>query len=848
MSETLDKSFEINRETYDHINPERLAFKPRPGVSEDLVREISRQKNEPEWMLRKRLEGLKRFNEMSLPDWGPSLKDLNLDEIYFFMRPDAKRNAQSWEDVPADIRKTYEKLGIPEAEKKALAGVGAQYEADVIYHKLKEEWEKKGVIFLDCDEAVQKHPELVKKYFMTTCVPIGLHKFSALHAAVWSGGTFIYVPKGVKLDLPLQAYFRMNARQGGQFEHTLIIVDEDAQVQYIEGCFTKGNIVTTNPDYKLIEDIKADEKVLTSEGEFKKTRDVQSSLYTGTICTIEVWGDSIQKIEVTPEHPFLYVDKQRKNERNKTFTPRWNIPRYFRKGDYLVMPINKTVRPGKTHTFTIKRHIHNKKVPVDIIVPLIPEFFRLVGYYLAEGSVSSDSYLNFSFSSKEKGYIADVKACLKKVFEVENTLEIRHKKNHGTSVVVCSVELARLFKQFGTKCDNKAVPSWMMYEKPEHQKEIIKGWFRGDGNYYCKHVTSGLKEVCRINTTSEKLLRQGRDMLLRLGVVAFMNRRDRSKENRKAMFTLGITGAFMKPFGDLVGIQLSDKLHGKNRASLFGISEKFAFLPIRSITKREVKNLPVYNFGVEDHETYTVGGVAVHNCSAPQYAQNSLHAGCVEIHVLKGARARYSSIENWSRNTYNLNTKRAVVEEEGVIEWVNGNMGSCVTMLYPSSYLKGDRSKSDFIGIAFAGKGQNQDTGCKVVHVGKNTSSHIVSKSISKDGGITSYRGLLSVRKGATNIVANVQCDALMMDAESKSNTFPYMDIKENSVEIAHEATVGRISKEQIFYLMSRGLDEETATKMIVSGFVEPIVKELPMEYAVELNRLIELEMEGSLG
>ncbi|MDO8481044.1 MAG: Fe-S cluster assembly protein SufB, partial [Nanoarchaeota archaeon] len=756
---------------------------------------------------------------------------------------------ENWEDVPADIRKTYEKLGIPEAEKKALAGVGAQYESDVIYHKLKEEWEKKGVIFLDCDEAVKQHPELVKKYFMTTCVPIGLHKFSALHAAVWSGGTFIYIPKGVKLDLPLQAYFRMNAKQGGQFEHTLIIVDEGAEVQYIEGCFTKGNIVTTNPDYKLIEDIKADEKVLTSEGEFKKTRDVQSTPYTGTICTIELWGDSTQKIEVTQEHPFLYVDRQRKNERNKTFAPRWNLPCYFRKGDYLVVPINKTVKSEETHTFTIERYIHNKKISVDVIVPLIPEFFRLVGYYLAEGSVSSDSYLNFSFNTNEKEYIEDVKACLKKVFDFEKTLEMEHKKNHGTSVVVCSVELARLFKQFGTKCDNKALPSWMMYEKPEHQQELIKCWFRGDGNYYNKKTRSGfIKEVFRINTTSLKLLRQGRDILLRLKIVAFMNARDRSKDKRKTMYTLGITGEYMQVFGALVGIEVRDRLNGKKRASLFGINEKFAFLPIKSITKREVENLPVYNFGVEEHETYTVGGVAVHNCSAPQYAQNSLHAGCVEIHVLKGARARYSSIENWSRNTYNLNTKRAVVEDDGVIEWINGNMGSCVTMLYPSSYLKGDRSKSDFIGIAFAGKDQNQDTGCKVVHAGKNTSSHIISKSISKDGGITSYRGLLSVRKGATNAVSNVVCDALMMDNKSKSNTFPYMDIKESTVEIAHEATVGRISKEQIFYLMSRGLDEETATKMIVSGFVEPIVKELPLEYAVELNRLIELEMEGSLG
>jgi len=468
--DNLLTGFEIDRSRYDTYNEEKLTYRAVPGLSEALVREISAQKNEPQWMLDKRLEGLAAFAELPMPSWGPDLSGLDLEQIHMFMRPDAQANAHSWDDVPDDIKQTFDKLGIPEAEKQALGGVGAQYESMVVYHNLKKEWEDQGVVFLDCDEAVRQYPELVQKYFMNTCIPIRLHKFAALHAAVWSGGTFIYVPPGVKVTTPLQAYFRMNAKKGGQFEHTLIIVDEGAEVQYIEGC------------------------------------------------------------------------------------------------------------------------------------------------------------------------------------------------------------------------------------------------------------------------------------------------------------------------------------------------------------------------------------------SAPQYTTNSLHAGCVEIHVLKGARARYSSIENWSRNTYNLNTKRAVVYEDGIIEWINGNLGSNVTMLYPASVLIGDRSSSDFIGIAYAGEGQHQDTGCKVTHIGKNTSSMITSKSISQGGGITSYRGLLSIKKGALNAKANVECDALMMDNRSQSNTYPYMDIRENTCDIAHEATVGKISDEQIFYLTSRGIDEETATKMIVSGFIEPIVKELPLEYAVELNRLIELEMEGSLG
>lgn len=459
----------INREIYDHSNPEKLIFKAEAGINEELVRQISRDKKEPEWMLEKRLDALKLFQKMQMPNFGPDLSDLDINEIHLFMKPEAKRNSTSWEDVPEDIRQTYDRLGIPKAEREALAGVGAQYESEVVYHNLKKEWGDLGVVFLDCDEGLKKYPEFFKKYFMTTCIPSHLHKFTALHAAVWSGGTFIYVPKGVKVKIPLQAYFRMNAKKGGQFEHTLIIADEGSEVHYIEGC------------------------------------------------------------------------------------------------------------------------------------------------------------------------------------------------------------------------------------------------------------------------------------------------------------------------------------------------------------------------------------------SAPRYTENSLHAGCVEIHILKGAKVKYSSIENWSRNTYNLNTKRAIVHENGYMEWVNGNMGSKVTMLYPCSILLGKNAKTDYIGIAYAGNGQHQDTGCKVYHLAPNTSSHVISKSICKDGGITAYRGLVDIKRGAIKSKSSVRCDGLMLDNESTATTTPSMNVKEDDVEVAHEAAVGKIGEEQMFYLMSRGLSEQEATKMIVAGFIEPLIRELPLEYAVELNRLIELEIENSV-
>ncbi len=460
----------INRDTFGHKNAERHRFKAEPGISETVVKKISSEKNEPEWMLEHRLKSLGLFNKLEYPKWGPSLEKLDLDKISFYASPDAEKNAKDWKDVPEDIKKTFERLGIPEAEQKVLAGVGAQYESDVVYHSLKEEWEKQGVIFLDMDEAVQTHPDLVKKYFMTKCIPPNLHKFAALHGAVWSGGTFLYVPENVKVTMPLQAYFRMNAAKLGQFEHTLIIAEKNSSFHYIEGC------------------------------------------------------------------------------------------------------------------------------------------------------------------------------------------------------------------------------------------------------------------------------------------------------------------------------------------------------------------------------------------SAPRYDDFSLHAGGVEIHILEGARGRYSSVENWSKSTFNLNTKRGIVEKNGLLEWVNGNMGSCVTMLYPSSLLIGENAKSDYLGIAFSGEDQNQDTGSKMYHLAPNTKSTITAKSISKDGGVSSYRGHIKIGKNAEGSKTSVQCDALLMDDSSVSNTYPYMKVDTEKVDVAHEATVGKISAEQIFYLMSRGLTEEEAKKMIVSGFIEPIVRELPLEYAVELNRLIEMEMEDSIG
>jgi Fe-S cluster assembly protein SufB len=468
MSSDIELLEGIDDYRYDFKDPETHVFKSPKGLSEQVVRQISAKKDEPKWMLDFRLKALKHFENRPNPEWGGDLSTLDLDEIYFYTKP-AESEAKSWDDVPDTIKDTFEKLGIPEAEQKFLAGVGAQYESEMVYHSIQEHLEKQGVIFKSIEHGLRDHPELFKEYF-STIIPIEDNKFAALNSAVWSGGSFVYVPPGVKVEMPMQAYFRINSPDQGQFERTLIIIDEGAEAHYVEGC------------------------------------------------------------------------------------------------------------------------------------------------------------------------------------------------------------------------------------------------------------------------------------------------------------------------------------------------------------------------------------------TAPVYTTDSFHSGVIEIVVKKNARFRYSTIQNWSVNMYNLVTQRAIVHEEGTMEWVDANLGSKLTMKYPSCYLMGEGAHGEILSLAFASTGQHQDTGGKIIHFAPNTSSKITSKSISKGKGRASYRGLLKVHEGAENVRSNVVCDALLLDEFSRSDTYPYIEIDAKKVNIGHEASVSKVGEEQLFYLMSRGLTEEAAASMVVSGFIEPLVKELPMEYAIEMNRLIQLQMEGSIG
>ena len=460
---------ELGRYEYGWHDADSAGAIAKRGLSEEVVRNISALKNEPEWMLELRLKGLRLFGKKPMPTWGSDLNGIDFDNIKYFVRSTEKQ-ATSWDDLPDDIKSTYDRLGIPEAEKQRLvSGVAAQYESEVVYHKIREDLEEQGVIFLDTDTALREHEDVFKEYFGTV-IPVGDNKFAALNTSVWSGGSFVYVPKGVHVDIPLQAYFRINTENMGQFERTLIIVDEDAYVHYVEGC------------------------------------------------------------------------------------------------------------------------------------------------------------------------------------------------------------------------------------------------------------------------------------------------------------------------------------------------------------------------------------------TAPIYSSDSLHSAVVEIIVKKGGRCRYTTIQNWSTNVYNLVTKRAVAHEGATMEWIDGNLGSKVTMKYPAVWLMGEHAKGETLSIAFAGEGQHQDAGSKMVHAAPNTSSSIVSKSVARGGGRTSYRGLVQILEGAHGSRSTVKCDALLVDDISRSDTYPYVDVREDDVSMGHEATVSKVSADQLFYLMSRGMTEDEAMAMIVRGFIEPIARELPMEYALELNRLIELQMEGAVG
>ena len=525
------------REQYGFNDKFEYKFKTEKGLSEAIVREISAMKEEPEWMLEKRLAGYKQFLAKPTPQWGGDLNKIDYNDIYYYLKPTDKKS-NNWDDVPQEIKNTFDKLGIPESERKFFAGAEAQYDSEVVYSHIRADLAKDGVIFVSTDEAVKKYPELMKKYFGTVIPPTD-NKFAGLNTAVWSGGSFIYIPKGVKLKLPLQAYFRINTEKAGQFERTLIIADEGADVTYIEGCFTKGTEIITKQGIKLIENVSVGEIVLTHNLRYRKVYHAQVRPYTGNLYYIDCGGDT-KVINATDEHPFLALIDGRKA---------WIPAKELKVGDTLIAANT----------------------------------------------------------------------------QIEST--------------------------------------------------VIRSDVRGSSMQMLEKENSG-----------------------------------------------------------------------------------YDFVKVNKITHGAVANLPVYNFSVEEDESYVANGAFVHNCTAPIYISSSLHSAVVELVAHKDAHIRYVTIQNWSKNVYNLVTQRAFAYENAHVEWIDGNIGSKLNMKYPSVYLKERGARGEIMSIAVAGPGQVQDSGGKIYHLAPDTTSQIISKSVSSGDGVTTYRGLLHIAANASNVKSTVRC------------------------------------------------------------------------------------------
>ncbi len=823
-----------------HDSETGYAYKAPKGLSREVVESISEYKDEPQWMREFRLRALEHFERRPTPTWGGNLAQIDWDDIHYFVRA-SERASRDWDEVPEEIKNTFDRLGIPEAERKFLAGVGAQYESEVVYHQVREDLEKQGVIFLDMDSGLREHEELVREHWATV-IPPNDNKLAALNSAVWSGGSFVYVPAGVKVEMPLQAYFRINTENMGQFERTLIIAEEGADVHYIEGCHLGGSMVRVRDGEKPIEEIEPGDEVLTHRGRLRRVIEPMRRPRRGEIRHIRFQGEGYRSLAVTPGHPFLVAKRRNPRQHNETFEPQWLTAQELEKGDYLALPATIDTEEHLLPTWVEEVEVGRGRHPAvveDVEVALNTQTCRLIGLYLAEGSVpESAAYVNFDSAEHETEIREFIRGAMERAFGIE-PWEYEYEDRAARSLRYSSVRAARFFSQaFGATTAELDLPNWVFGLAESERAALVRGLYDGEGSY------DERLDLYRINQTNQHLAQRLRELLLSIGIRASLSRSDRDFP-RRPIWQLAICKADHPRFEELV-LDTSPRPVRANHAHTV-LRDGYLWMPISSIEPLDA-DCEVFNLRVEEDESYVCEGVVSHNCTAPVYSTDSLHSAVVEIIAKPGSRIRYTTVQNWSQNVFNLVTKRAVAHDDATMEWVDCNLGSKLTMKYPSIYLLGERAHGEILSIAFAGRGQHQDAGGKIIHAAPGTTSSIFSKSISKDGGRATYRGLLEVAQGATEARSKVVCDALLLDPESRSDTYPTIRIDESDANVGHEASVSKVGEDQLFYLRSRGLDEEEASKMIVNGFIEPIAKELPMEYALELNRLIELQMEGSVG
>ena len=826
MAQTAQEVTPLDYTRYDFKDPETYRLRIAKGLSREVVEQISDFKKEPDWMREYRLRAFEDFVRRPMPDWGPNLDEIDFDAYTYYANPMLEgETKKSWDDLPADIKNTFEKLGIPKAEREYFGGVGAQYDSGTMYHKLREDLVAQGILFTDTDTAVKEHPEIVRKYF-GKIVPYNDNKFSALNSAVWSGGSFVYIPPGVECKIPLQAYFRINAKSVGQFERTLIIADKGAKVHYIEGCVPKGGEVLVGDELTPIENISQGQAVLNSDGVETTVEKTMVRPYDGEL--IDITPVSVgNAFQLTPEHPVLCVPRSklvnyvRPNHARSEVdeaklmaaTPEFLPAGELRAGDFIHYPINRTEHDDPEMGWSE---------------------LTILGYYLAEGCVqmiNGCEAVTFTFHIDETEYITRLSNAIREVTG-KTPWNTPQPEKHALTIGVYSKSLYDFcLRECGKLAEGKQLSKRLMELPAAKQRILLDAYYEGDGNEYERF---GI--VHRVMTVSRQLAFQVQELQARQGVYATINVREPFNET-------------MKDGRSISHRRLYTVYHqvGKRANAVRRMGDAF-LVPIREVGRTPYHG-DVYNFHVAgQNNTYLVKGFSVHNCTAPVYSTDSLHAAVVEVVAEPYAKVRYTTVQNWSKNVYNLVTKRAVAYEQSLVEWVDGNMGSKITMKYPSVYLKGRGARADILSVAFASEGQIIDSGAKAVHSAPDTSSKIIAKSIAIRGGQTSYRGLLHVAPGATGVKAAVRCDALLPDALGRSDTYPYNEIHEEDATITHEAVVGKIGEEQIFYLMSRGLNESDAIHLILMGFLAEFAKELPMDYALELNRLIQLEMTGAVG
>ena len=828
MASKTDIVADDYKEKYGFSDPvTEYAVKGVKGLSEKVVQEIVRLHDEPAWMEQIRMKALKHFLERKPRSWAPDLADIDYHGLYYYANP-TKKSAQSWDQLPEYIKRTYDKLGITEAEKKFLSGVGAIYESESVYHSIQGELAKQGVVFTDTVTALKEYPDIMKKYFGTV-VPYQDNYIAALQTAVWSAGSFVYVPEGVKVSMPLQAYFRINEKNMGQFERTLIVAEPHSEVGYIEGCLPADELVSKGSSLKPIEMVALQELVMTHGGRLQAVTETYVHNHNGDMLTI-VPQSAASAFRLTPEHPVLAVKRASVTVRRSrkgwlsdastakllTATPRFIEAGKLEAGDFIVYVTPTEVRDDPKLSETV---------------------LKILGLYLAGGSVSRSKglkgdHLKFSFGDSEaEGRLAhELVDLIRSIGERASAHRSRGKHWVVGSYSKSLIELCR--SNCGVGASTKAFSEKIMSLPPSKQMTLLRYYLQGDGNRYEEKANKST--MIRASTASKTLAFQVQELLAREGMFANVDLSEGSEDTASGRKTA-------RQDQYIVEYTENKKWSAARR------KDNWYFVPIKEIRSDRFDGR-VYNLGVKGDESYLVKGFAVHNCSAPVYSSQSLHSAIVEIVARKGALVKYTTLQNWSRDVLNLVTKRAHAHEDATVSWVDFNGGAKLTRKYPSVYLLGPRAKADIISVAYAGPGQVQDTGAKAVHLAKDTTSKIISRSVSKGGGHTAYRGLLHIAKGAKNVKSTVRCDALLVDPISTTATYPYMEIQEDDSTVTHEASVGKVGEEQLFYLMSRGISEGDALSMVVNGFMEPFAKELPMTYAVEFNRLMSLEMTNAVG